>query len=676
MTVPLRRQDAGKINANLSGSDGLAKLLQALRNLLPQAVRSVCAVSAGRTNGAKYVKQQELSSRMTYDIIVIGAGHAGIEAALAASRMGANAVMLTGSIDNIGLMSCNPAVGGLAKGNLVKDMDALGGEMAKCIDDTGIQFRVLNKKKGAAVWSSRAQADKKLYRDRMIHAVLNQPNLTVFQALVNNIYVENGRVTGVGTRIGVDFRAPKVIVAAGTFLRGELHIGTNSYPGGRMNEFPSTGVSECFISAGIELHRFRTDTTARLHIDSLNLNGLDTVVSDNPIRPFSFETESVKLRQLECYSTFTNAKTHEIIREGMLRSNRFNGTLHSMGPRYCPAIEDKVMRFAERERHQIILEREGLDSSEVYVNGMTTSLPYDVQVAMHRSIKGLENAVITRPGYSVEYDFINPTELKHSLETKKVEGLYCAGQVNGTSGYEEAACQGLIAGINAVFSLDNKEPLILSRADSYIGVLIDDLVTKGTDEPYRMFSSRGEHRLLLREDNAEYRLMEKGYNAGLVSDERYKAFLQKRDSVYAEIKRLEKTIITPSAHSEKLAAMGVEFSEAISAKQLLKRQNITYDMIYELVGGIELPRAREEAEILVKYEGYIYKQAQEIEKNSKIEHVRIPQSIIYEDVHGLRNEQIEKLNRIRPETIGQAGRIPGMTPAALSLLHIYVDKMR
>jgi tRNA uridine 5-carboxymethylaminomethyl modification enzyme len=610
-----------------------------------------------------------------YDILVIGGGHAGIEASLAAARLGAQTLLITSSIDTIGQMSCNPSIGGLAKGNLVKDMDCLGGVMAKCIDATGTQFRVLNRKKGAAVRSSRAQADKKLYREWMLCAVLNQ--LTVLQSMVNAFIISSDKeIRGVCVNTGFEFYAPKVIFAPGTFLMGKITVGTSSFEGGRFTDLASLGVSGQLISLGFVQRRFRTGTPARLKEDTVNFNGLEKIESDDPIKPFSFENERVALPQEPCFITYTNEKTHEIVREGLPRGNRYNGTMSSIGARYCPSIEDKVYRFPEKLRHQIILEKEGLESKEVYINGLSTSLPFDVQIAMTRSIKGLENADMLRPGYCIEYDTFEPRQLKPTFETKLIKGLYFAGQINGTSGYEEAGCQGLMAGINAVLALSDKEPLILTRSDSYIGVLADDLTGRGSEEPYRMFSSRGEYRLLLREDNAEYRLLEKGYRIGLISGERYNRFLEEKKRVEAEIAFLKKKVITPEARA--LEKYQISLSAPQSAEQLLKRQEVTYAMIAGILADLfdrePLPeKLGEEAEIAVKYSGYIERQDAEIKRAKDIGKVFIPEGIDYRKISGLRREQADKLTETAPATLAQAANIYGMTPAAVSLLQMYIE---
>ncbi|MDR2400241.1 MAG: tRNA uridine-5-carboxymethylaminomethyl(34) synthesis enzyme MnmG [Deferribacteraceae bacterium] len=610
-----------------------------------------------------------------YDVIVVGGGHAGTEAALAAARLGADTLLITSCLDTIGQMSCNPSIGGLAKGNLVKDMDCLGGEMGKCTDAAGIQFRILNRKKGAAVRSSRAQADKRLYRERMLHTVLNQPKLTVFQSMITSFAIADMEVRGVISQIGFEFCAPKVIFTPGTFLSGRITVGTSYFEGGRFTDPASLGVSAQLASLGFIPRRFRTGTPARLKRGTVNFNGLEKIVSDDPVKPFSFETEKITLPQEPCFVTYTNEKTHAAVREGMPRGSRYNGTMTSIGARYCPSIEDKVFRFPEKARHQIILEREGLSSEEVYLNGLSTSLPFDTQAEMLRSIAGLEHAEIVRPGYCVEYDTFEPRQLKPTFETKLIKGLYFAGQINGTSGYEEAGCQGLIAGINAVLSLGGREPLILTRSESYIGVLADDLTGKGSEEPYRMFSSRGEYRLLLREDNAEYRLLEKGYKAGLIRKSRYDRFLAEKNELEHELVLLKKTVITPEAHALKLEKYEIALAAPQSAEQLLKRQNVTYNMIADIIGKNPLSdKLGEQAEIAVKYSGYIDRQEAEIKRAANIGRVMIPSGIDYTKISGLRKEQADKLKEIAPATLSQAAGIYGMTPAAVSLLQMYMEK--
>lgn len=608
-----------------------------------------------------------------YDVIVVGAGHAGCEAALAAARMGADTLLFTISIESVAQMSCNPAIGGLAKGNIVKDIDALGGEMAVNTDETGIQFRVLNMRKGPAVRSSRAQSDKDLYRQRMLEVIMQQDKLDLKQGMIHGVEAENGEVTGVVSDTGMLYRAKKVILSTGTFLKGLIHIGECSYSAGRMNEFASIELVSSLQKLGFVTERLKTGTPARLDVNTIDFSSLEEQPGDNPPRPFSFETKSVKLPQVPCFITYTNENTHEVIRSNMHRSPLYSGVIQGVGPRYCPSIEDKVKKFPEKTRHQIFLEPEGLVSREYYANGFSSSLPIDVQIAMYRTVPGLEKVEFVRPAYAIEYDFVQPTALYPTMETKHIRGLYFTGQLNGTSGYEEAAAQGLVAGINAVLSIDDSDPFILKRDESYIGVMCDDLVNKGVDEPYRMFSSRAEYRLWLREDNAETRLIEKGYKFGLIPKTRYDRFLSEKEEFETELKRLEGIFVNPNRENqERLEKYNVALRTSVSAKELLRRPEMTYEGIKEMYGGLESEKLSEQVEIAVKYEGYLNKQKEEIEKFSKTENLKIPDDVVYEDIHGLRREYVEKLNTIKPKTLGQAGRIKGMTPAAVSLLHIHI----
>lgn len=608
-----------------------------------------------------------------YDVVVVGAGHAGCEAALASARMGAKTLLFTISVESLAQMSCNPAIGGLAKGNIVKDIDALGGEMAKNTDETGIQFRILNMKKGPAVRSSRAQADKELYRQRMLEVIMQEPMLDLKQGLVHEVSAENGKVNGVISDTGMLYRSEKVILTTGTFLKGLIHIGDKHYEAGRMNEFASVELVYSLHRLGFETKRLKTGTPARLDFGTIDFSKLEAQGGDNPPVPFSFETKEIKLPQVPCYITYTNERTHEIIRANMHRSPLYAGVIQGIGPRYCPSIEDKVKKFPEKTRHQIFLEPEGLRSKEWYANGFSSSLPIDVQIAMYRSVEGLENVEFVRPAYAIEYDFVQPTALKPTLETKLIGGLYFAGQLNGTSGYEEAAAQGLVAGINSVLSLDKKDPMILQRNESYIGVMCDDLVNKGVDEPYRMFSSRAEYRLWLREDNAEFRLIDKGYSLGLISKTRYDRFNAEKAEFEQELDRITKINVNPNKETNSiLEQFGFQTRTGVTAKELLRRPEMDYEKLKVLYGGVSNPRVAEQVEIAVKYEGYIDKQLEEIDKFDKIEKIRIPEDLDIDNIQGLRKEYKDKLKAIRPETLGQAGRIQGMTPAAVSLLHVYI----
>ena len=613
-----------------------------------------------------------------YDIIVVGAGHAGCEAALAAARMGCSVLMMTIDLDGIARMPCSPSIGGVGKGQLVKEIDALGGEMAKVTDKTAIQYRLLNTKKGPAVQSSRTQNDKIRYHIAMKEALEKEPNLDIKQAMVEKLVVENNHLVGIEDETGFGYQAPAVILSTGTFLSGLVHIGFTSIRAGRAGEFASYGLPESLRSLGFKLGRMKTGTPARLKRSTIDFTRFAKQEGDENPRPFSLFTKEIKMPQIPCYIGYTNKKSHQIVRDNLERSALYGGKITGVPARYCPSMEDKIVRFSERDKHQIILEPEGIDTEEIYASGLGNSLPMDAQIPFVRSVEGLEEVEMMRPAYAIEYDYVDPLQLFPTLETKPIKGLYMAGQINGTSGYEEAAAQGIWAGINAALKIQKRPPFLLDRSEAYMAVMVDDLVTRGTEEPYRMFTSRAEYRLLLREDNVEQRLMEKGNELGLIDDETAKEMKERQKEISAECHRIKNTVITPSkeVNDYLVKAGSTPIKDATPLDQILKRPELSYQDISTLDGHHKKKdeRIARHVEIEIKYEGYIQRQLREVEKFKSLEKIKIPSEFDYTRVHGLSNELREKLSTIRPISLGQASRIPGITPAAISIIMIYLKK--
>lgn len=620
--------------------------------------------------------------KQPFDVIIVGGGHAGTEAALASARIGAKTLLLTHNIETLGQMSCNPAIGGIGKGHLVKEIDALGGVMARAIDRAGIQFRILNASKGPAVRATRAQADRMLYKQAIRYLLETQPDLWIFQQGVEDILIEQDRVTGVKTQMGLIFHAKTIVLTAGTFLAGKIHIGLNHYDGGRAGDPPAKNLASRLRELPLRVGRLKTGTPPRIDSRSIDFSVMEKQNGDTPVPVFSFLGKAEDHpQQIPCYITHTNQNTHDIIRAGLGQSPMYTGVIEGVGPRYCPSIEDKIVRFADKDSHQIFVEPEGLTTFEIYPNGISTSLPFDIQLEFVRSMRGFENAHITRPGYAIEYDFFDPRDLKCSLESKFINGLFFAGQINGTTGYEEAAAQGLIAGLNAARYAQDKEPWTPRRDEAYIGVLIDDLITRGTLEPYRMFTSRAEYRLLLREDNADLRLTQKGFELGLVHHEQYNLFSKKQAMIDNENKRIQKTWIRPATpEGEAIEKMlNQPLVREYRLLDLLRRPEVSYESLMSITGigpGVEDPAVAEQVEIQTKYAGYIDRQQDEITKQQRHEETRLPLNFPYDKVPGLSTEVRQKLLQAKPETIGMAARIPGVTPAAISLLLVFLKKFK